>query len=225
VLLCGLFLIFIGSVDAASGASITVDESGVTSIAHGLMERVMTSWPWYVTRASGIVAAVVMVVLMLSGIGFITGTSYAFLEPITAWATHRTLGIILTIALVLHIVALYFDHFVPFGVADLLVPFVSDYMTVSFLGVSIGSLYVALGILAFYIIVLIVVISLIWIESRKRLWKVTHLLSYLAMAFVFVHALYLGTDLSHGFLRWIWVLCGIGILIASVFRLWRSYTV
>ncbi len=207
------------------GASIVVDATAQTSMAEELLSRVQNSWPWYLTRASGLVAAVAMTLLMLSGIGFITGRTYAFIEPLTGWATHRSLGIILTISLLLHMIALYFDHFVPFSVVDLLVPFASQYQPVELYGISFGSLYVALGVAAFYLIVLIVLVSLIWVEGRTKAWKVIHLLSYLAMVFVFVHALFIGTDLAGGILRYVWIGLGVILLIASLKRLWRAYTV
>jgi predicted ferric reductase len=226
LVLCGL--VFQGVPARAqvteSSAIIVVDEAAQASVADELVARAQNSWPWYVTRASGLVAAVAMVLLMLTGIGFITGTTYSFLEPLTGWATHRALGIILAISLTLHIVALYFDHFVPFSIKDLLIPFASTYKPLEIFGISLGSLYVALGVLSFYISILIVVVSLVWVEGRKRAWKTIHLLSYLAMAFMFVHALFLGTDLSHGVLRYAWIAVGAAVLAASLARLWRAKT-
>lgn len=206
-------------------ANITVGSPQNSSIAYQLAERVRTSWPWYVTRASGLVAAIVLVILMLSGIGFITGHTFSFLEPITAWATHRALGIIFGISILLHVFALYFDTFVPFSIKDILIPFVSSYRPVQILGISIGSLYVALGILALYITMAIILTSLFWIDNKPKTWKVTHILSYVVMVFVFVHALYLGTDLAGGSLRFVWIGLGILITLASLVRLWRAKTV
>jgi len=206
-------------------STIIVDESGQKSLSQELVGRVQNSWPWYVTRASGIVAAIAMTLLMLSGIGFITGSTYTFLEPLIAWATHRSLGIVLTISLLAHMIALYFDHFVPFSISDLLIPFASNYKEIEVLGHSIGSLYVALGVISFYLIIIIVLMSLVWIEKKASLWKATHLTSYLAMAFVFFHALFLGTDLANGIGRFIWIAIGVIILVATLIRFWRVKTV
>ena len=209
----------------AQNPAIVVDAEADASIAEQLVQKVADSWPWYLTRASGLIAGFILVLLMLSGIGFITGTSYAFLEPLTGWATHRALGIILAVSLVLHVFALYFDHFVPFGFADLFIPFVSDYQPVELMGISFGSLYVALGIIALYLILLVVVVSIVWVDRKTHTWKLVHLTSYLAMAFVFVHALYLGTDFSDGMLRYLWITLGVGVLVATLVRLWRAKAV
>ncbi len=209
---------------APERASIVVDESAQATQAEMLVSRLENSWPWYVTRASGIVAGVVLVLLMLSGIGFITGTTYRFLEPLTGWATHRALGIILTLSLALHMSALYFDHFVPFSLVDLFVPFASEYQPMELLGVTVGSPYVAMGVVAFYLILLIVIVSLIWVERKTQGWKLVHLMSYVVMALVFFHALMIGTDVKEGLPRYLWIVLGIGVLIASLTRLWRAYT-
>lgn len=205
-------------------ANIVIDESAQASISDELTNRVEASWPWYVTRASGIVAAIALILLMLSGIGFITGTTFAFLEPLTGWATHRALGIILTCSIVLHVGALYFDHFVPFSLSDLFIPFASSFHPVTLGGVSLGSLYVALGVIALYLTVAIVTVSLVWTERKTIAWKLTHLLSYLVMASIFVHTLTLGTDFQNGVLRYVWIGIGFFLLIATITRAWRAYT-
>lgn len=205
--------------------NIVVDTAPDSSISYALLQRAKTSWPWYVTRASGLIAGLLLFVLMLSGVGFITGHSFKFLEPITAWATHRAMGISLASTVFLHIFSLYFDEFVNFDFKDLFVPFASEYRPIELFGYPVGSFYVALGVFAFYIFIIIVLTSLLWINKKPRTWKAIHILSYIGAVFVFIHALYLGTDLAQGTLRWIWIVIGIFTLLAIVTRLWRVKTV
>ena len=228
VTLVGSFGMSSHSVSAQSNQSmsaIAVERSEGSSVAHGLVERIEISWPWYLTRASGMVAAGALVILLLSGVGLVTGQTFSFLEPLTAWASHRALGIALAVAGLLHVGSLYFDHFVPFSILSLLVPLVSSYKAAELFGISVGSLWVALGVLALYVSAAIVITSLLWIEKMPKLWKVTHLLSYMAILFVFVHGLYLGTDLADGLLRWLWISAALVVVYASFVRLWRVRTV
>lgn len=206
-------------------ANIIVEAVPDSSIASALEDRVRSSWPWYLTRASGLIAGLLLVLLMLSGTGFITGATFRFLEPITAWATHRAMGIALLVMVVLHVVALYFDEFVHFDVKSLIVPFASDYNPIELFGISVGSLYVALGIFALYIFIAVVLTSLFWIDKKPHTWKIVHILSYIAMVFIFVHALYLGTDLAGGLMRYVWVGAGGFVTLTIIQRLWRMYTV
>lgn len=194
------------------------------TVAEKLTEKARTSWPWYVTRASGLVAAGSLVILMLSGMGLVGGYTFKFLEPITAWASHRALGITFGISVLAHVFVLLFDHFAPFNIWHLLIPWLSDFKPVILFGIHFGSLYLALGILSLYGVVAIVLTSLVWIEKKPYVWKLTHLISYLVMFFVYIHALYLGTDLASGILRWIWIILGVFVGLMVLYRLWRAKT-
>ena len=214
------------SVSAAQsdGANVVVEAVPGPSLGQKLADRATGSWPWYVTRGSGIIAAISLVILLLSGMGMVTGHTFKFLEPIVAWASHRALGIIFAVSVLIHVTVLLFDSFVPFNIMDILVPWLSNYKPVTLFGIEMGSLYVALGVLAFYMTIIITVISILWISKMPRLWKLTHLLSYVVMAFVFIHALYLGTDLSDGILRWAWIGTAVLIALVAIYRLRRAKT-
>lgn len=187
-----------------------------------IIQRAKTTWPWYITRAAGLTAAVLLVLLVLSGVGLVTGYTFRFLEPLTAWATHRALGLAFGIAVLVHIVALLFDRFVPFTIAQVLMPFASNYRDLTVGRWHLGSLYVALGIFAFYGLLAVIISSLLWIDKKPYTWRALHFLTYLVMIFVFVHALYLGTDLAHGIFRILWIVMGVVVAIAIIHRLRRA---
>ncbi len=191
------------------------------SVTKQLQSRAKSSWPWYITRAAGFVAAVSLVLLMLSGIGFITGATFRFLEPLTAWATHKAIAYVFGISVVIHVVTLLFDTYVPFTIAQVLIPFLSPYHQITIAGYQLGSLYVALGVFALYFVLAIIVSSILWIDKKPHTWKLLHFLSYLTMIFVFFHALYLGTDLTHGIFRILWVVFGVAVAVGIVFRMRR----
>ncbi len=195
------------------------------SAAQKLKERADVSWPWYITRGAGIVAVILLALLILSGIGLVTGYTFRFFEPLTAWATHKALGLAFGIAVLIHVGALLFDKFVPFSIAAVLFPFISNYRPVTLYGHHLGSLYVALGVFAFYGVAIIIISSLLWIDKKPRRWKLLHLLSYLTAICVFFHGLYLGTDLTHGTFRTIWIVIGIATGIAMLYRLKRARSV
>lgn len=195
------------------------------SLAKKLTNRVHGSWPWYITRASGLVAGFSLIVLMLSGIGQITGHTFKILDPLTSWASHRALGIAFSASVLIHVFSLLFDHFVPFNIFELLVPWVSSYKPITLFGVHLGSLYVALGILSFYLTILITMTSLFWINSHPKTWKFLHLTSYIVIALVFVHALFLGTDTANGLFRWLWLLVNVAVFVGMLARLKRVRTI
>lgn len=187
--------------------------------------RVSHSWPWYIVRAAGFAATGLLIALMLSGIGMITGLTYRFLEPLKAWVFHKALAYALCAVIAIHVIFLLFDHYVSFSVPQLLVPFLSQYNNKSrLLGLPLGGLAVAMGIVAMYGVVVIVASSLGWINTKKRAWRWLHYLSYLVMLLVFVHALYVGSDLKYGTFRLGWIMVILVVAMAVVTRLWRAGT-
>lgn len=206
-------------------SNIVVQSIPGPTVAEKLTAHTKDAWPWYLTRGSGLVAAISLVILMLSGIGQVTGYTFRFLEPLTAWASHRALGLVFGVSVLLHMFSLLFDHFVPFSLIEILVPWLSDYRPVTLFGMQLGSLFIALGVLSFYGAFIVVLTSLLWVEKKPYIWKIIHLLSYLIILFVFIHALYLGTDLMDGIWRWLWIISGIIIALAVLHRLWRAKTI
>lgn len=184
-----------------------------------------TSWSWYVARASGIIATILLALLIMSGVGMLTGLTYKALEPLPAWALHRALGLSFGVMVVVHMLVLLFDKFIGFSIADVLIPFASDYKPVTVGGVELGSFYVATGVLAFYAVVAVIVSSLLWMQSRPKPWKLLHFFSYAILALVFVHGLFLGTDLKQGIGRWLWIIGGVLLLVAIIPRLRRMRTI
>ncbi len=191
-----------------------------------IAQRVSVSWPWYVIRASGFVAAALLVLLAISGIGQVTGLIYRFIEPIKMWTIHKAIAIGLVISIAVHGGFLLVDHYLPFSLTQILVPFASRYSNgTKLLGIPLGGIAVTMGILATYLIVIIVLSSLRWIDTKKTIWRKTHYLSYVVFILVFLHALYTGSDLKYGLFRFGWIFLGLLILGAILIRRRRSGTI
>jgi len=195
------------------------------STIHLASQRIASSWTWYVVRAAGFVAVGLLISLMLSGIGQVTGLTYKFIEPIQAWAIHKAMGLALCAAIAVHVVFIFFDHFVSFSIPQLLIPWLSQYNNgTSFLGLHLGRLAISMGILAMYGVIIIILSSLGWIDTKKRAWRWLHYLSYAVMGLVFIHAASAGTDLRYGTFRAGWMLVGGILLLGVITRLWRAGT-
>ena len=204
---------------------LSLNQFFATSTVHIIAQRVSTSWPWYVIRGAGFVAAGLLILLMLSGIGQVTGITYRFIEPVKAWAIHKAMALALCAAIVVHVGFLLIDHYVRFSLIQVLIPFASRYSNgTKLLGIPLGGVAVTLGILAMYCIAIIVASSLGWIDTKKQAWRKLHYLSYFVIFFIFLHALYIGTDLRYGVFRKIWITLGLIIVIGVIARLWHTGT-
>lgn len=188
---------------------------------HVLTTQFDQSWPYYITRSAGLVAAALLILLILSGIGQFTGFSYRLMEPLAAWTLHRALAIACGVCIIIHGVMLYFDKFVPFSIQQMLIPFKATYDHDTIGSLHVGSLYVAFGIIAGYLTAIVILTSLFWMVKMPRLWRVCHYLGYIIVLLVFFHGLMLGADLKHGLLRAVWLICGILIIVGVIYRLRR----
>jgi len=193
--------------------------SAVQVTAH----RIGTSWQWYIIRGAGFAAAALLVLLMISGIGQVTGLTFRLIAPVKAWMIHKALAIALCVAIAAHVFFLLVDKFMPFSLSQILVPFASNYTNgTKVWGIALGSLAVTLGVLAMYSVAIIVASSLGWIDSKKKTWRWLHYLSYFVMFAVFVHALYVGSDLKYGTFRTAWIVLIIVVLALVIGRLRRA---
>ena len=220
----GRAMVYAEEGESSAASKVQIQTITGPTVATKLAERVGKSWSWYLTRASGLVAALSLILLMISGIGQVTGFMFRILDPITSWASHRALGLTFAISVIIHIVSILLDKFVHFSIANVLIPFSSSYRPVKLFGINFGSLYVALGISSFYMAMMITLTSLLWIDKKPKLWKLVHWLSYVVMFEVFLHALNLGTDLAAGFLRWAWIALAVAIIASIIHRLIRART-
>lgn len=177
-----------------------------------LIQHIISSLPWYLIRAFGLISAALLIILIISGVGLITGFTFKLWEPIKAWAVHKALAIAFVFSLLGHILFLLVDSYQRYTITMILVPF-------------LGSTPLTLGILAMYLLIITVISSLMIIDTKKYLWKAIHLLSYLAIVFVYFHALNMGTDLRSGWLRDAWIGFGILIIFSMIARLFRTGTV
>lgn len=183
------------------------------------------SWGLYMIRAAGLVAAGLVMTLIIWGIGQVTGLIYRLFEPVKAWAIHKALAISLLLVGALHVSLIVINQTMGFTALDALIPFQTNYSNgTSFLGMNLSGLAVAFGILAMYGVIIIVSSSLGWIYSRQKTWRWLHYLGYLVVFDIFMHGLYVGTDLIHGLVRLAWVSLGGILIIAVVSRLLRAGT-
>lgn len=185
--------------------------------------RIGSSWAWYFIRGAGFAALFLMFLLMISGIGHITGLTYKFIEPIKAWAIHKAIAFGLVFAILVHVIFLLFDHYVSFSLPQIFVPFLNKYTNgTSLFGVNFGMFVVAFGIISMYLVFLIVLTSLGWIDTKKKLWKWVHYSSYIAAIMVFIHALGAGSDLKYGIFRIFMIFLLAVLVVATVMRLYRT---
>jgi len=135
---------------------------------------------WYVTRASAVIAWVLLTVAVLWGVLLSTRVLRKIDNPSWLQDLHRYLGGTALVMIVLHMVSLVLDSYAHFSIEELLVPFAIE--------PRFAGLPIALGILAFYILVAVQASSYLKNRIPPKVWKGIHYSSYVALVGVSFHA-------------------------------------
>lgn len=166
-------------------------------------------WTWYLARISGITGYILLFLLMMSGVGITTGYIFNLFGPIIAWRIHRTMGISLGLFIVIHLVTLFMDDFMNFSLAELLIPFVSDFKPI----------YISAGIIGFYLLIVIIITSIILIAKKYKVWRFLHYLTFPTFLLFWFHGVYTGTDSDTITMQIVYWTTGITAISAFVYRL------
>ncbi|MFA6427691.1 MAG: ferric reductase-like transmembrane domain-containing protein [Candidatus Magasanikbacteria bacterium] len=170
------------------GAEVLSQTDPLDPMSPGTVAQVKTirevPWPWYSARAAGIISYILLFFITISGIALSTGALYRVFGQVWGWRMHQWIGIMMMVSVVGHVVALGLDTFMSFSLAELLIPFATDYKPV----------LMASGIVSFYFFLILISTSLFVIQKKYRLWRYFHYLSFPMFAGAFVHSVLLGTD-------------------------------
>lgn len=146
-----------------------------------------TPWAWYASRAAGLVAFALLYVSIFLGLTLRVPLLRKIFKPIYSMNIHCWISLQATILALIHGGVLVFDKFFNFSLADLFVPFASSY----------EPLLLPLGILAFYLMIMLVVTSYARKHISQKLWRITHFSNIVLYIIVLFHAAGLGTDLKN----------------------------
>ena len=139
---------------------------------------------WFVTRAGGLVAYVLLACTVVCGL--LLSTHLLGRRPAPDWVLdwHRFVGGLAVVFTVVHLAALLIDDYIEFGLPDLLVPGIAPWRP--------GAL--AWGVLGLYLLLAVEVTSLLRNRLPRALWRRIHYLSLPLLLLATVHTLTAGSD-------------------------------
>jgi predicted ferric reductase len=141
---------------------------------------------WYVARASGIVAWLMLTASVLWGVVLSTRAFPESRRPAWLLDLHRWLGGLTVCFVAIHLASLVADTYVHFGLSDVLVPLAADWRPWA----------VALGVVAAWLLAAVELTSLAMKHLPRRAWRAVHLTSYAIFWLASIHAALAGTDRS-----------------------------
>ena len=160
---------------------------------------------WYLTRATAVSAYVVLALSVM--LGMLRGVARSSGERLS-WITdelHQTLATFFFGLVLLHLITLIYDPFLPFSVANILLPVNEPYKPFG----------VDLGVLALYTLVVVLFSSWVRRAIPYRFWRGLHYASFATFVLVTLHGLLAGSDASQPWMRGIYAgaACAVGFLV------------
>jgi DMSO/TMAO reductase YedYZ heme-binding membrane subunit len=164
---------------------------------------------WYLSRSSGIVALVLLVLSIVWGVLLSTRVLKPYDRPAWLLDLHRWLGGTALAMTVLHLLGLMLDGYINFGFADILIPGASSYRPLA----------VAIGVVSFYVLIAIQVTSYFRKRLSKRQWHGVHVLSYGLVWSAALHAGLAGTDVKNRAYQVLAIVLTVGAIVATIVRI------
>jgi len=175
----------------------------IATIGHG------SSALWYTTRATGLVALVLLTGTLVLGIvcsiGWVSERWPRFLSQ----SLHRNLSLIGLSLIVVHVFTTVMDGYVPIGLANAVIPFRSPYRP----------LWVGLGACAFDVLLAVAITSGLRRRIGVRVWRMVHWLAYACWPIALFHGLGSGSDTRLRGVQFVYVICVVAVIVALGWRL------
>ena len=163
---------------------------------------------WYTTRATGMVTLVLFTLVVSLGTLVANRVGGKKIGRFELNELHRSVTLVAMVFLVIHILTTLLDSYVSTGWLSPLIPLISSYRRVG----------VAIGAVAFDLIVAVWVSSLLKARVKYQSWRFIHWFSWLAFASAITHAYLTGTDAKHGLGLALVVACTLVVLVSALWR-------
>jgi predicted ferric reductase len=164
---------------------------------------------WYVTRASGIIAYLLLWFSTILGLAVTSKYLDGMLDRLFTYDFHEFISLLAVAFTLVHIIVLTFDRYLPYSVAQILVPFISPYRP----------FWVGVGVIAFYMILLVTITFYLRNRIGTRAFRTIHLVSLLGYIGVTLHGYYAGTDTALPAMQILYKVSGLGVLFLTVYWL------
>jgi sulfoxide reductase heme-binding subunit YedZ len=158
------------------------------NLINGVLDQALaansTQVTWYVTRAAGLTAYLLVWLSTVWGLAVSNKIFDPVLHRAFTYDFHQFISLLAIGFIVIHMVVLLADQYLPFSVAQILVPFTADYRPV----------WTGLGTIAMYLTLIVSITFYIRRWIGQKTFRVIHLVSYLAFFGAAAHGLLAGTD-------------------------------
>jgi len=181
------------------------------SLAAGHLLAAGTAGPsplWYATRATGVVALVLLTVTVALGVAGTARYSTARLPGLVRSVLHRNVSLLTVAFVAAHVLTTVLDPYAAIHLTSAVIPFSSSYRP----------FWLSLGTIAFDMLLALIVTSLLRSRLSYRAWHAVHWLGYACWPVALWHGLGTGTDSK---LSWLLLLDAVCVLAIAGAVWWR----
>ncbi len=143
---------------------------------------------WYLTRAAGLVAYLLLWLSTVWGLGVAGKAFDPLIYRAFTFDAHEFISLLAIGFTVLHVGALLADQYMTISLAQILIPFITEYRP----------LWVGVGIIGAYLTLLVTVTFYIRRWIGQKTFRAIHLFSLVAYIAVTLHSFFAGTDSTLG---------------------------
>jgi len=164
---------------------------------------------WYASRATGIVALLLLTAVLVLGVLVNRQGRLPGLPRFAVTDLHRNLSLLSVAFIAVHIGTALLDTYVHIPLLSAVVPFASGY----------ERLWLGLGAISLDLMAAMIVTSLLRGRLNRVVWKAIHLLAYASWPVAFAHSLGSSNDLQQGWLLGLSIACAAAVAAALAWRL------
>ena len=164
---------------------------------------------WYLTRASGAVALVLLTASLVIGIAAVLRLRSAGVPRFVIDGIHRTASMLAVAFLLVHILTAVLDTFAPITLINAVIPFTGNYRP----------FWLGLGAVAFDLLLAVTMTSLLRRRLGHGAWRAVHWLAYASWPVAVLHGFGTGSDVHQSWMLAIDMACIIVVLVAIVIRI------
>ena len=164
---------------------------------------------WYVTRASGIIAYLLLWFSTILGLAVTSKYLDGMLDRLFTYDFHEFISLLSVGFTLVHVIVLMLDQFMPYSLTQILVPFISPYRP----------FWVGVGVIAFYIILLVTITFYLRNKIGTRAFRTIHVVSLAGYLGVTLHGYYSGTDTALPSMQILYKVSGLAVLFLTIYWL------
>jgi methionine sulfoxide reductase heme-binding subunit len=164
---------------------------------------------WYASRATGVVALLLLTAVLVLGILVNRQGRLPGLPRFAVTSLHRNISLLAVAFIAVHVLTAVLDTYVSIPVSAGVIPFTSGY----------ERFWLGLGAISFDLMLAMIITSLLRGRLNRTLWRAVHLLAYASWPVALAHSIGSSRDLQHGWMLGLGVFCALAVAVAIVWRL------